>query len=107
MTKEKVLRTFFFILLFAFLVLLFAEANGYYETKTTKAKVLTEEQIKEFEKDIQSGKSVDITEYVIDSKMNYSSDLSNNIYKISLKLEKTIDTTIKYIFKKANDAIEE
>ncbi len=106
MKKEIIIKVIFLILLFTFLVLLFAESNGYYETKTTKAKILTEEQIKEFEKDIQEGKNVDITEYVMDTKMNYSSDLSNNIYKMSLKLEKTIDNTIKYIFKKTADAIE-
>ena len=97
MNKEKIIKICFFILLFAFLVLLFAETNGYYETKTTKAKTLTEEQIKQFEKDVASGKSVDITEYVVDSRYDYSSSLSTNIYKMSLKL---------YIFKKANAMID-
>lgn len=93
------------ILFFIFLILIFAESNGYYQTKTTKAKILTEEQIKQFEKDIKEGKNLDLTDYVIDANKDYTSFLSNNIYKISLKLEKGIDVTVKYIFKQVNDTI--
>lgn len=106
MSKEKIVKMFFFILLFGFLVLLFAESNGYYQTKATKTKILTEEQIKQFEEDIKEGKDIDLSSYITEEK-SYTSKLSNNIYKISLKLEKGIDKTIKSIFKAVNNAIED
>lgn len=106
MTKEKIVKYIFLLFLFFFLVLLFAEANGYYESNTTKAKNLTEEQIKNFEKDIASGKNIDISDYTV-TRTNYSTKLSNTIYKKSLSLEKSVDKVIKYLFKKAADAVNE
>ena len=41
------------------------------------------------------------------NRVDYTNDLSNNIYKISLKLEKGLDSLIKFIFKKVNEMVEE
>lgn len=84
------------IVLFASLLL--AENFGYYKTREQKAKVLTEEQIKIFEEDIRNGKEIDIKEYVSYEKEDYSNNLSNNIYKVSLKLETVVDKAIKIAF---------
>lgn len=103
--KDKLIKGIFFLFLFAFLVLLTLEETGYYKTRTSKVKTLTEEQIKVFEQDIKSGKEININEYVI-NRTDYSNSLSNDIYKISLKLEKGIDSVIKFVFKKINEAVE-
>lgn len=102
----KILKGIFLILLFSFLVLLVLEETGYYQTRTSKVKTLTEEQIKLFEEDIKAGKEIDIEEYVV-TRTNYANELSNNIYKISLKLEKGVDSVIKFIFKKINNMVDE
>lgn len=107
MKKEKIPFYFLIIFLFFFLVLLFAYYNGYYQTKNTKTKILTEEQIKVFESDIKNGKEIDIDEYVTLENKDYSNKLSIFIYKSSLKLEKIIDNSVKYIFKKAGEVVEE
>ena len=104
--KNKIIKGIFFILLLSFIVLLLLEETGYYKTRTSRVKVLTEEQIKTFEEDIKEGKEIDINDYVI-NRVDYSNDLSNNIYKISLKLEKGLDSVIKFIFKKVNEMVEE
>lgn len=53
--KEKIAKFILlgFVILFA--GLLFADANGYYVSKTYEHKTLTEEQIKKFEEDIKMG----------------------------------------------------
>lgn len=107
MNKGKIIRFIFICFIIFFLVILFANSNGYYQSKTTKARALTEEQIKIFEKDIQEGKSIDINDYITNEEKDYSNTLTNNIYKVSLKLEKAIDKTVKYIFKELGNAIEE
>ena len=105
MKKENIAKFFFIVLVVLFLSLLVAELSGYYKTKTTRVKELTEEQIASFEKDIKDGKEVDIKDYLNYDETDYSNKLSNNIYKISLKLEKFVDDTIKYIFSGAEKLV--
>lgn len=97
--KEQVLKFFLISFLIFFFALLFAENAGYYTPRSSKVKTLTEEQIKIFEEDIKNGKKIDITEYTTNLKKDYTTSLSNNIYKTSLKLERFVDDTIKSIFK--------
>lgn len=104
--KTKLIKGIFFLLLLSFIVLLILEETGYYKTRTSKVKTLTEEQIKVFEQDIKAGKEIDINDYVI-NRVDYTNDLSNKIYKISLKLEKGLDSVIKFIFRKVNEMVEE
>jgi len=104
--RTKLIKGIFYLFLLSFIVLLVLEETGYYKTRTSKVKTLTEEQIKVFEQDIKSGKEIDINDYVI-NRVDYTNDLSNNIYKISLKLEKGLDSVIKFIFKKVNEMVEE
>ena len=104
--KEKVLRGLFICFVIFFFVLLFAEKAGYYEPRSTKTKILTEEQIKIFEEDIKNGKEIDITEYTTNLNKDYTNGLSNNIYKVSLKLESLVDKTIKSVFKSIEKSME-
>jgi hypothetical protein len=85
-----------FLILFSSLLL--AENFGYYKTKEEKVKILTDEQIKKFEEDVKNKKNIDIKEYVNYESEDYSNNLSNNIYKVSLKLENVFDSAIKIVF---------
>ena len=105
MTK-RIIKLIFLCFLFFFLMLLFANKAGFYETKLNRAKTLTEEQIKAFEEDIKNGNEINVKDYIINQK-NYTNKLSNDIYKVSLRLEKGIDKTIKLIFKYVNNTLED
>lgn len=105
MTK-RIIKLIFLCFLFFFLMPLFANKAGFYETKLNRAKTLTEEQIKAFEEDIKNGKEINVKDYIINQK-NYTNKLSNDIYKVSLRLEKGIDKTIKLIFKYVNNTLED
>ena len=61
-------------------------------------KEATEEQIKKFEEDIKNGKNVDISNYVINENKDYTTNFTNDVYSVSLKVEKTIDKIVKFIF---------
>ena len=86
--KNTFIKIIVLSLVVFFLVLVFAEKSGYLKTKEEKTKVLTEEQIELFENDIVQGKSVDINDYVVDNNKDYTNEVSNNFYRVSLKLEK-------------------
>ncbi len=103
--REKFVKFVLFSFLIFFLVLLFAEHFGYYETKEERVKTLTEEQIKIFENDIKNGKKIDITDYVLEENKDYTNGLSKGIYKISLRLEKRTDQIIKIIFNRAGKLV--
>lgn len=88
-----------------FCLLLFAESQGYYQSRSEKAKILTDEQIKEFERDVSLGKNIDVEKYVLYEDKDYTNNVSTDIYNISLKLEGIFDKTIKYIFNGASKAV--
>ena len=89
-----------------FLILIFAQSQGYYKNRNEKAKILTDEQINEFEKDIAKGKEIDIKKYVLYEDKDYSNNVSSNVYKTSLKIEKVIDKAVKLIFKGTSNMVE-
>ena len=95
----KNISKFFLIALFVFfLSLLFANMSGYYNTKSVREQTLTDAQIKKFEEDVSSGKSVDIKDYLSNEDKDYSTSLSTKIYEVSIKLEKIVDSTLNYVF---------
>ena len=103
--KNKIFIIILASLFIFFVILLIAQQQGYYKNRNEKAKVLTEEQIKNFEKDISDGKKIDIKKYVLYENKNYSNKISKNVYKASLTLETVIDKTIKLIFSGLGKAV--
>ena len=51
---KKIFHGFIWLLFFSFLVLYFAQAGGYYEDLNNKKSSLTEEKVKQFEKDVSN-----------------------------------------------------
>lgn len=98
MKKESIFKFILLCFIICFLVILFAGKTGYYEKKLRDNSILTEEQIKKFEEDLKKGKSVDISNYVINKNKDYTTKLTSDVYSVSLKLEKTIDKIVKFIF---------
>ncbi len=102
----KKIPLIFLLSLFTFyIVLLLAQSQGYYKTRSQKAKILTDEQIINFEQDVRDGKSIDVKKYVMYEDKDYTNDVSNNIYRISLKFERVFDKTIRLIFNSASQAV--
>lgn len=98
MKKESIFKFILLCFIICFLVILFAGKTGYYEKKLRDNSILTEEQIKKFEEDLKKGKSVDISNYVINENKDYTTKLTSDVYSVSLKVEKTIDKIVKFIF---------
>ena len=68
---------------------------GYYNI-ATKNKVLTEEKLKEFERDIKNGKSIDIKNY-IDDNTDYKNFYSNMGYSISKGVDNILNKGLKSV----------
>ena len=96
-----------FILIIIFLLymgLYFSYRNGYYEIRNNEKKILTEAMIKEYEEDLKNGVDVTNKEYKV-LRPDYSNIYSQNLLRASKKIEKGLDSIIKYFFKEISDTI--
>ena len=101
MKKEKVVKFFksvFIILFVMFISVFIALESGYYDTKVREKVVLTDEMIKEFERDVEEGNPVDIKKYTIDDTHDYSNNISKAGMHISKNVEKLMTKGIGKMF---------
>lgn len=103
--KNKIFLVIFLSFLVFYIILLLAQEGGYYKNRNEKAKVLTEEQIVSFEKDVREGKEIDIKEYVLFEDKDYTNKVSSNVYRVSLKLENVFNSAIKIVFNSASGMV--
>ncbi len=74
-TKKKKKNYFMQIviaLFIMFLVVYIVGESGYYESTLHNETVLTNEQIKKFEEDVINGETVDLNNYLLEEKKDYS-----------------------------------
>ena len=95
----KKLSSFIFILFFlSFLVVYVAQSTGYYENLNYRKTYLTEEKIKEFEKNVEAGKKINPEDYLIEEYKDYSNKISNFGLKSSLFIEKHFKKYMNKLF---------
>ena len=88
--KKKNYNSFWWILSILFILfvsLIIAYDSGYYEANISRKSKITSEKIREFEEDVKEGKDIDITDYVENDFVDYSSPMS----KVGSKLSSSID----------------
>ena len=85
---KKVFNTIVFVLFTVFTCLFLASKTGYYEYQNNNKTTLTEEKIKEFEKDLKEGKKININDYLLNDTKNYDNKIT--------KLGNTISDIIDY-----------
>ena len=86
MKHKKIIKYFLFMIIFIFLCSYIIEMSGYYEYNLNNKKNLTEEEMRQFEEDVRSGKEIDLNSYLKDSSIDYSNSLSRTTSDVSLKL---------------------
>lgn len=94
----KVFWKVFLVILVGFTALYISEATGYYEFEQHNKKVMTEEKIKQFEKDVESGKKIDINNYMVVEENNYESKLSKMGDNMSKEIEKAVTKGLEQTF---------
>lgn len=97
--KKKFYRFIFMVFFLSFIVVYFSELTGYYEYQNHKKTTLTEEQIKQFEADVASGKEVDINEYLVVENKDYDNGLSKLTSKLSDSISSLIQGGVENTFK--------
>ena len=79
------------LLFFLFIVFYAMTQSGYYESNLSKKTMLTERKIRKFEEDIKNGKTINIDDYYVQKKVDYSSFASNLGKKTTITLSKSLE----------------
>lgn len=103
---KKTIKFTFIGLLGIFLLLFISYENGYYERINSEKALMTEEMILKYEEDLANGVDVSKEDYSI-KKNDYTNLYTRTSLKVSSKVEDTIDSVIKFFFKKINDMVSE
>lgn len=104
---NNIFKMLFWIFIISFGVLYISQATGYYEYELHKKVVLTEENIKKFEKDVAEGKNLSIESYLEKPNRNYQNKISSLGYNISSNIGRYVKDGIENTFKFLNRFIVE
>ena len=92
MTKSGIARIVILILFFFFMILYGMQLTGYNDYRTNRKKMLTSEELSNYEKDIKEGKDVSRNDYLTRNKSSYNNRLSN----LGLDISKGIISTLVF-----------
>lgn len=106
MDRPRMFKIILVIIILLFGCLYLSQATGYYNYEQYRKKTLTEEAIKEFEKDIKEGKKVDINDYTHQDQ-NYNNGVSNAGRSMSKGIEKYTKKILGGTFNLLNKLINE
>ena len=95
--KNWFLRTLT-ILFVIFVGLYIASISGYYEASLGNKVALTDEAIKRFEQDVLEGKNVDVEDYVLEERCDYSNTFTNTADKMTESVQKILTDGISGIW---------
>ena len=73
------------IILLVFICSYYVSNSGYYEYHMQERTILTNEKIKEFERDVEKNKDIDIKDYLEYEEVDYSNKFTDLIYNKRLK----------------------
>ena len=106
MKMKELIKLVVIVLIVSFFSLYFTTIGGYYEYNLSQKNILTEEAIARFEQDVKDGKEIIASNYIEEEK-DYSNKVSSATLKLSNFVSTSFNKTIKYIFKRLSEAINE
>lgn len=96
-----------FILSFvSFMTFYISMQTGYYEYNNKRKMSFTKDQIEQFEKDVASGKNIDVNEYLSNTDKNYQNKISKVTLEVSEVISKYTRKGVDIIFTKIGNAID-
>ncbi len=102
---NKIFKKIFLMILVGYTAIYISEASGYYEFEQHNKKVLTEEKIKQFEKDVSDGKNIDIKDYIKEDNKRYDSKISRLGEQLSKEVDKIVVNGLNSTFKFLNGVL--
>ena len=107
MSKKFLIKTIFGIFFVAFVISYVIGESGYYEYELANKKYLTEEEMKKFEEDVKNGEKIDLKDYTVDTRIDYTNKFTDAVTNTSLTINKYLKKSIESVFGLLNKMIEE
>ena len=99
MKHKRFLKFLIYSIIMLFLFSYVVEKSGYYEYNLQQQKILTEDSMKRFERDIEKGEDIDINNYLEENKINYSNKLTDTMSSVNISINNYLKKTISNAFK--------
>lgn len=107
MIKSKSLKLIIVITILIYISAYYVSSSGYYEYRLQEKTVLTNDKIKEFERDVKNNEYIDIKDYLVTEEVDYSNKITNLVYDLSDNGVKISRKCIRAIFKKLSYLVED
>lgn len=107
MSKKFLIKTIFGIFFVAFVISYVIGESGYYEYELANKKYLTEEEMKKFEEDVRNGEDIDLKDYTVETRKDYTNKFTDVVTNTSLTINEYLKKTIESVFGLLNKMIEE
>ncbi len=99
MNKKKIFKIVFICLFLSFVVSYIIEKSGYYEYNLQNKMIMTSEAMERFERDVREGKDVRREDYLVSNEKDYTSTLTKNTNKVSMRVNSALKKGIEGVFK--------
>ena len=107
MSKKFLIKTIFGIFFVAFVISYVIGESGYYEYELANKKYLTEEEMKKFEEDVRNGEDIDLKDYTVETRKDYTNKFTDVVTNTSLTINEYLKKSIESVFGLLNKMIEE
>lgn len=107
MNKKFLIKAIFGIFFVAFVISYVIGESGYYEYELANKKYLTEEEMKKFEEDVRNGENIDLKDYTVETRKDYTNKFTDVVTNTSLTINEYLKKTIESVFGLLNKMIEE
>ena len=105
--NKTLIKFLIIIIIISFIASYIIASSGYYEYTIQQKTIITNEKIKEFEKDIKNNENIDLKNYLEEETNDYSNKITTLVYNISDSSNKLTKKIIKILFKKLGSLVED
>ena len=107
MSKKTIIKLILITVFLSFLITYVIGMSGYYEYELSNKRIMTEEQMKQFEEDVKNNENIDLGDYVVNTHTDYTNKFTKGVTNASLTINKYLKKSIESVFKIMSKLVEE
>lgn len=107
MSKKTIIKLILITVFLSFLITYVIGMSGYYEYELSNKRIMTEEQMKQFEEDVKNNENIDLGDYVVNTHTDYTNKFTKGVTNASLTINKYLKKSIESVFKIMSKMVEE
>ena len=105
--KKKGFNAIIIIIILIYICSYYVANSGYYEYHLQERTYLTNEKIKEFERDVKNNENIDVKDYLVAEEIDYTNNFTNLIYNMSYKGNNLARKILKRVFRRLHYLLED